>query len=70
MMQVGCRPPKNEMKSGAKIRPVVRVRIISFRLKIAHLKASPRGEAVTAVAVTDEVPFMLKTIINTSSVIC
>ena len=24
MMQVGCRPPKNEMKSGAKIRPVVR----------------------------------------------
>ena len=24
VMQVGCRPPKNKMKSGAKIRPVVR----------------------------------------------
>ena len=31
-MQVGCRPPKNEMKSGAKIRLAERVQIISARL--------------------------------------
>lgn len=37
-MTVGYRPPKNKMKLGAKIHPVVRVRIISLRLvKVFYL---------------------------------
>ena len=32
MMQVGGNPPKNEMKSGVKIRLAERVRIMSVRL--------------------------------------
>ena len=33
MMPLGLRPAKNEIKSGAKIHPVERVRIIAVRLK-------------------------------------
>ena len=43
VMQVGCRPPKNKMKSGAKIRPVVRT--LDY---IVQATLIPQSPSVTA----------------------